>query len=337
MPRLAELRRLFVPRDQDSRLFIADYSAIELRTLAAVCQARFGYSKLGEVITSGIDPHVFTAAAIQGLSLAEFEALEQTDKERFVRGRQAAKAINFGVPGGLGAERLREYAQANYGVTLSLAEAEEFRARHISEVYPELNDQDGYLADNTMAALARNLGLTLAVVWGTLDRRGQRNPLAARGVANVIRGRSKASDGYQGSVWAGLEKLVLAASKSDPGVTKAVLARQGSEELFGRLLRQSVATLTGRLRAGVGFTDSKNTPFQSLAADGAKLAIWRLLYEGFDIYGFVHDEVLVNISASSATMDAQRIQQTMVESMEAVLGGIPADCKYVVSDCWSKP
>ena len=98
-----------------------------------------------------------------------------------------------------------------------------------------------------------------------------------------------------------------------------------------------MATLTGRIRDGVGFTDAKNTPFQSLAADGAKLALWNLLYEGFDVYGFVHDEILVNLRPESAKQDAARITEIMERSMAEVLEGIPAACQSTISDRWTKP
>lgn len=111
IPKQEEFRGLFVPREETGRLLIADYAAIELRTLAAVCQAKFGKTKLGEVITQGVDPHAFTAATIQHLTLEQFLALREHDRDRFRSGRQAAKAVNFGVPGGLGAARLRRYAE----------------------------------------------------------------------------------------------------------------------------------------------------------------------------------------------------------------------------------
>ena len=192
MPKASEFRRLFVAPAVDQTLYIGDYSAIELRTLAAVCRARYGYSKLAEVIEQGVDPHAFTAAAIQNLSLEEFLALKKVDAERFRHGRQASKAINFGVPGGLGASALQSYAKINYGVTLTLEEAEAFRRRLITDIYPELNDRDGYLSDPGMSSLAKHLGVQEWQVWEILDRSGTKNPIAARGVANVIRGVSKA-------------------------------------------------------------------------------------------------------------------------------------------------
>ena len=107
--------------------------------------------------------------------------------------------------------------------------------------------------------------------------------------------------------------------------------------LHERLYHQPVATLTGRLRAGVGYTDGKNTPFQSLAADGGKLALWNLLYAGFDVYGFIHDEILVQLPANNAEEQARKIEEIMVHSMEEVMGhGIPAASEYVVADCWTK-
>src|SRR5262249_4310312 len=122
MPKLPEFRELFEP-DPGSKLFVGDFAAAELRTLAAVCRAKFGYSKLGDVIVEGTDPHAFTAAAIQGMTPGEFQELKKADPKRYKDGRQQSKPINFGVPGGMGAQSLMEYALANYGVTLTLEEA----------------------------------------------------------------------------------------------------------------------------------------------------------------------------------------------------------------------
>lgn len=337
MPKAPAFRRLFVPRSPSDRLFVADYAAIELRTLSAVCRAKFGRSRLAEVIEQGVDPHAFTAATIQKLPLDEFMALKETDPDRFRAARQSAKAINFGVPGGLGAQTLREYAEANYGVLMTEDEAAEFRKRLIAEVYPELNDIDGYLADDAMSGLARNLGTQETQLWAAFDRSGKRSRIAARGVEKVIAGTSTASAKYQAHVWRQLQRLAQPTAIGDNEVRQAITARRGSQELHDRLFRQSAATLTGRIRAGVGYTDSKNTPFQSLAADGAKLALWKLLYSGFDVYGFVHDEILVNLPPDAPEEAADSIRQIMEQSMASVLGGLPAVCEWTVGGCWQKP
>ena len=118
---------------------------------------------------------------------------------------------------------------------------------------------------------------------------------------------------------------------------EAIVSECGNAALHERLYHQKVATLTGRIRDGVKFTDSKNTPFQSLAADGSKLALWNLLYDGFDVYGFIHDEILVNLPKERPDSDAERVIEIMESSMEDVLCGIPANCEWILSDRWTKP
>src|SRR5262249_11263560 len=56
-----------------------------------------------------------------------------------------------------------------------------------------------------------------------------------------------------------------------------------------------VMTMTGRLRAAAKYTARHNTIFQGLAADGAKLALWKLWRADFRIVNFIHDEVLVEV------------------------------------------
>ena len=337
VPNVPRFRALFRPAE-GHLLFTGDYAAVELRTLAAVYRARFGSSKLGEVIAAGIDPHAYTAASIQGLTLEEFMQLKETDPDRYKTARQSAKAINFGIPGGLGAATLVAYALANYKVTLTLEQAERFRRKLIDEVYPELNDRDGYLADDSMAALAKGLGVKEREAWEVLDKSGKRKPLAARGVANVVRGRSSASEYYQATVWDGLLRLARTSPTPNAEVMGMISRKEGEQVLHGCVFRQSALTLTGRIRAGVGYTDGKNTPFQSLAADGAKLALWNLLYRGFDVYGFVHDEILVQLPTQDAERAAKEVERVMVASMEEVLGdGIPAACEYAIGACWAKP
>jgi hypothetical protein len=337
VPRGADFRSLFVA-DPGHALFVCDFSAAELRTLAAVCKARLGRSRLGEVIAAGQDPHAFTAALVQGMTPEAFLELKEHNPKRFKDLRQAAKALNFGIPGGLGAESLVNYARANYGVTLTAEQAVAFKRKVIDEIYPELNDRDGYLADQGMAALARNLGVTEREAWEVLDRSGKKNPIAARGVARVVRGESTASEHYQAGVWDGLLRLARVSRSPDADLLEQIAREQGGRGLHARLYRQSAVTLTGRVRAGVTFTASKNTPFQALCADGGKVGLWNLLYADFDLYAYVHDEGVVQLPAETAEQDAHAAKKIMTESMEEVMGhGIPAACDWVIASCWTKP
>ena len=60
---------------------IVDYSFIELRTLAAVCEARYGRSRLADVIRAGIDPHCYTAAMFEGMELDDVHGA-QVERDR---------------------------------------------------------------------------------------------------------------------------------------------------------------------------------------------------------------------------------------------------------------
>ena len=98
----------------------ADYSQIELRIAAQVS----GDTAMQEAFRAGEDLHTTTARAVLG-------------REPTKDDRQLAKALNFGLLYGMGAERLRIYAQDEYGVTLSEAEAARFRQRFF-QTYPGL-------------------------------------------------------------------------------------------------------------------------------------------------------------------------------------------------------
>jgi hypothetical protein len=158
--------------------------------------------------------------------------------------------------------------------------------------------------------LASNLGVSADGLWGALDPDGTRSPAVAGEVCNVVRGRTHKADGkpysprYVDRVWRTLLRLCL-----NPELRQELEARRGSEALASRLFGSGVATLTGRVRAGVGYTQCRNTPFQGLAADGAKLAVWRLVREGYLVSGFVHDEVLVELPAEGGSVALEDVER----------------------------
>jgi DNA polymerase I-like protein with 3'-5' exonuclease and polymerase domains len=104
-------------------LLRCDYNWLELCTLASVCETTFGFSVLADVIRSGIDPHAYTAALFENVTLEEFMTWKDSEdaelKERFTTHRHRAKAINFGIAGGQGISSLREAALENFGVFLT--------------------------------------------------------------------------------------------------------------------------------------------------------------------------------------------------------------------------
>jgi DNA polymerase I-like protein with 3'-5' exonuclease and polymerase domains len=125
VPRSALFRACFRPRPGYVYV-IADYSAIEMRIAAQVAPD----PTLIDVFRRDVDAHSYTAALVNDLPY-ETVARGVAAEDKLYKGmRQAAKAVNFGLVYGMGAEKLVLYAQANYGVTLSIGQAKRFRERY---------------------------------------------------------------------------------------------------------------------------------------------------------------------------------------------------------------
>ncbi|MFN6038783.1 MAG: DNA polymerase I, partial [Bacteroidota bacterium] len=89
-----EMRRAFVPRNDEFLIFSADYSQIELRIVASVSEDK----NLCEAFISGKDIHLATAAKVFGV--------EESDVTKEMRYK--AKSVNFGILYGQGAFGLSE-------------------------------------------------------------------------------------------------------------------------------------------------------------------------------------------------------------------------------------
>ncbi len=104
-PRDAGFRELYVPKEGHVFLTV-DYKYIELCTLAAICESRFGGSVLATVIRRNVDPHSYTASIMEGTTLKKFMQLKESenkeDRQKYAKLRQNCKAINFGIPSGGG-------------------------------------------------------------------------------------------------------------------------------------------------------------------------------------------------------------------------------------------
>jgi DNA polymerase I-like protein with 3'-5' exonuclease and polymerase domains len=115
IPRKKEFRACF-RAPPGKKLVVSDYSQIELRIAAELAEDE----TLMGVYQRGEDAHAQTASLVSNIPL------DQVKKEQ----RQMAKAVNFGLIYGMAAPKLVQYAQANYGVSMSVPEAETFRNRY---------------------------------------------------------------------------------------------------------------------------------------------------------------------------------------------------------------
>jgi hypothetical protein len=330
-------------------LLAIDYSFIELCTFAATALRRYGWSGMADVIKALVDPHAHTGAMMLGVPVEEFMTWENdetvaerkvvdgkevviTFKDKFDKARERAKPVNFGVPGGLGVASLVAYAHSTYKVDFTFEEAKERRERLTKSIYKEL---DLYLTEDGPAIIARNLQAPL------LEVRNELGDMPMSCIHKVLAGEPKRADGqdYQRTfvsrIWSSLAGL-----NKNPELKEALEKRQPSVELAAKVCHAGVATLSGRIRGRVRYSQARNTPFQGLASDGAALALFELIKEGFRVVGFVHDEILVELPDEGGYVSEEkvrRVKEIMCREMESVLvGDIPVGCKAALSTRWSK-
>jgi len=123
--RRAGIRALFVPRP-GKRFIRADYSAMEMYTLAEVLAHRDVRGPLYDILTkTDADIHREGAALVLGKQPEDVTGEE----------RQGQKVLHFGVPGGLGPTKLADYAHTTYGVSWTVEEAKKKRAAFLDKFW----------------------------------------------------------------------------------------------------------------------------------------------------------------------------------------------------------
>jgi DNA polymerase I len=132
-----KIRAAFVPSEPDWLLFAADYSQIELRVLAHMCQDE----KLMEAFHHGEDIHTKTAADVFGVSIDEVKP----DM------RNAAKAVNFGII----------YGISDYGLSQNLNITRKEAAKFIETYLASFPGVKKYMDDSVAEAKVNGYVTTL--------------------------------------------------------------------------------------------------------------------------------------------------------------------------------
>lgn len=346
LPRDADIRRCFTP--SLGHVFVnADYSTIELATLASAVERQFGFeSAMKKSINAGDDLHTLIAARVFG---KEPEEVSKDD-------RQKAKAINFGKPGGMGNRTLQRHAHLSYGIKLTDGEAAILSEGWL-EQFPEMgrflrNDDN----DRELKCLVKELQLNWADYNAAQDRSLRIRPSAqtssweqVRPLALMLRKTISGanpckqkggaySDEERSYFW---DRLAPHADKFAKPWAAAIRNREPSVDLRKQVWRffdrGPVFTITGRLRANATFTARHNAIFQGLAADGAKLAMWTLWRAGYRIVNFIHDEFLIEVPASSnLAQHTAIVERLMIEGMKEVIRDMDVRVESVVTSYWLK-
>ena len=130
-----------------------DYNQQELIALAQYCYTEYGVSRMRDLANHDVDIHAYMGGTIEGIfiGLPDFNVDEpgilaaykdriahfkKKDSRKFKARRQLSKALNFGLPGGLGSTRFIVYARG-YGVKLSVQESAELCALW-KNTFPEM-------------------------------------------------------------------------------------------------------------------------------------------------------------------------------------------------------
>ena len=343
IPRDDRVRSCIIPSPGHVFL-VADYSMIELVTLAQSMTGQFGLSSLmADAINRDLDLHRLVAASVTRKPMSQVTAEE----------RNKAKPINFGTPGGMGKEGLRQYAKISYGVDLTAHEVNHFSETWF-DLFPEMRDfleQDGGpgmdFARYFQLSADTYLEVTGSRQWLRWEDRDNLEPNVILGCMcnKVLR---QANPQQQNGVPYPPELIDfcwrrVAAKCADFSVADQadISARRPSIRLALAALqiaqRKPCFTLTGRMRANASYCARHNTVFQGLAADGAKLALWHLWREGYRLVNFIHDEVLIEVPADSdLTEHAERVKQIMIDAMQEVVPDIKVNVTCCAIARWHK-
>ena len=100
--------------------------------------------------------------------------------------------------------------------------------------------------------------------------------------------------------------------------------------------RDATWTLTGRKRANASYCADKNTPFQGLAADGAKIALYYLDHAGIPVVGFVHDEIISEVPEKDAERLKKEQEEIMIKSMRVVCPDVDIKVESQISKVYLK-
>lgn len=100
--------------------------------------------------------------------------------------------------------------------------------------------------------------------------------------------------------------------------------------------RDYTYTRTNRKRGQCRYTAQKNTPFQGLAADGAKLALYELDKANIDVVMFVHDEIVCEVPVEKVDSLLPRVEKIMIDSMRQVVPDVKIGVESQVSEVYTK-
>lgn len=97
-----------------------------------------------------------------------------------------------------------------------------------------------------------------------------------------------------------------------------------------------VYTLTGRKRNNTTYCAEKNTPFQGLASDGLKMALYDLDKKGYNVVAQIHDQILVEAPKEGSEKVMEEVRDIMEKGMQKVVPHVKIGTEGQILDRWTK-
>lgn len=132
-----EVRKAFIPRDENHIIVSADYSQIELRIIAEISKD----PNMCQAFIDNVDIHTATAAKVYGVALDEVDSTQ----------RRNAKAVNFGII----------YGQSAFGLSQNLGIPRKEAADIIEQYFAQYPGIKQYMSDTMNSARENGYVTTL--------------------------------------------------------------------------------------------------------------------------------------------------------------------------------
>ena len=110
------------------------------------------------------------------------------------------------------------------------------------------------------------------------------------------------------------------------------------EDADRHLFSERIKTITGRIQSKARYCQARNSRFQGLAGDGAKLTLFELFKRRVRVVAFIHDEIVIEVPEGS---DYRGKRDELTEVMKSCMQQVVPDveigvhCNGVMKH-WSK-
>lgn len=338
--RLPGIRECFVPRP--GHVFAqADYSGLELATLAQACLDLLGQSRLADAINSGLDPHTELASTILGIPAEEGRKLRKAKDHDFDNARQTAKVANFGFPGGLGAPKLVLFARKSYGVEMTEDEARALKEQWLT-TWPEMRRYFFWVNNGLLVDGVEDIILPVEKACRHFLQHSEAD----------FEALCKEADLTPGDVRDTFEVLVKKQEGVHPDPRKALkclkaLRAELPDDCIKWIPTFSLEQLrSGRIRGGATYTAACNSFFQGLGADATGHAGWVIakacyVDRGSPLFGcrivnYVHDEFIVEAPIDRGHEAAEELSRLMIEGASEWIPDVRLAAEPCLMTVWSK-